>query len=216
MTDLVPVGDWADVEGRVKQNLEEMGPLKQSFIDATVEHLGSWAWKETERVIELEPARVVKLGKRRLKRLRRRVRKIEKKLPKIVAKRIGKKEFWAHQSSAPEVMLNIKGGAGFKNPYRPTRDPIPRLLSDAFGLVMTRVGRVHRRSKLGKARWRKSKTVSGMFDYRGTFEPSEEMTDSLASYADAADELRAALQELDDQKADTLQQRAEGLWQGGA
>ncbi len=215
MTDLVPVGDEEEIQDRIDGALEAMAPQKAEFLEATVDHLGVWLWEESDGVISQEPKRAVRLGKRRLKRLRKRLTKLERKLPKIVKKRIGKKEFWAHQSSAPDVVLNIKGGAGFKNPYRPTREPLPRLLQDAFGHVLTRLGKTHRRFRLGKARWRKSRTVSGVLDYRGTFQPSEEMTGTLERYADTADELRAALQDMDRLQAEDLRRRAEDLWQVG-
>ena len=215
MTDIAPVSDRAGIEERISSLLDDMGPMQQRFLDATVEQLQAWVWKESDLVVETEPQRAVKLGKRRLNRMRKKLRKLERRLPRLVRKRVGKKEFWVHEASAPETVMNIHGGAGFKNPYLPGRSGLPRVLGDAFGYVMTRLGKTHRRFKLGRARWRKSRSVSGMLDYRGTLEPSEEMKDAMSVYAAAADELRAALQELDAVDSEEITSRAKRLWSVG-
>ena len=221
MTDIAPVDDVPeDAESesseplsiQVGDKLAEMEPLKQSFLDSTSGFLETWIWEETDSIVDEESKRAVRLGPRRLRRLRRKLKRVESRFPKRVKKRLGKKEYWAHQSPTPEALLNASGGSGFINPYRPVKDGLPRAFQDPFKAVLTKVGRVHGKYKLGRPRWRRSRGVAGVLDYRGTVEIAKDMIEALTAYAVAADELRALLKLLEEEKSEETRQNAESLW----
>lgn len=94
--------------------------------------------------------------------------------------------------------------------------PIPRAFEQRLRAMASRLGRIHRRAGLGRRRWTRSPTQSGVLLYWEPIEPSDEMREALTAYREAAGELHALLTAHVDEEAQRIQREAESLWQATA
>ena len=85
-------------------------------------------------------------------------------------------------------------------------------LDTPYQRITSRLGKIHRRSRIGRSRWTKSKRETGVLVLQAPLDISSEMEESFISYQIAANGLGVRLKQLDALESEQTKQDAGALW----
>ena len=195
------------------ERVDSLEKQRHEFLAATVEHVRGWYQEEADEAAAANPGRIIELGKRRVRRMHKAIRRLERRAPKIVKKRLGHDQYWAHLAKDPiESVGATTKERKYINPYRIAEDAIPPALHVPWGFVLTPLGRLLMRRGLADGVWAASGKTSGLTERRRPAPISPGMKDALDDYADGVDELFTIATKAAVERADERMQRAAELW----